>query len=160
MTDIASLRRELLQRRLATAAVGRPGSPGIPRLAQVEAPLSHGQERLWFVEQLGLSGSSYLVTAAVRLVGKLDADALSAALSDVVRRHESLRTRFEVRGESAMQVIDPPWPVALAPEMVATEDEARQRADALMRQPFDLSRDRLLRVALLQMSPDVHVLVL
>ncbi|BAM88924.1 amino acid adenylation domain protein [Bradyrhizobium oligotrophicum S58] len=135
-------------------------APLLPVPRQQPLPLSHGQERLWFVEQLGLSGSSYLVTAAVRLVGKLDADALSAALSDVVRRHESLRTRFEVRGESAMQVIDPPWPVALAPEMVATEDEARQRADALMRQPFDLSRDRLLRVALLQMSPDVHVLVL
>ena len=160
MTDIASLRRELLQRRLATAAVGRPESPGIPRLAQVEAPLSHGQERLWFVEQLGLSGSSYLVPAAVRLVGKLDIGALSAALSEVVRRHESLRTRFEMRGESAVQVIDPPWPVALVPEMAATEDEARQRSDALMRQPFDLSRDRLLRAALLQLSPDVHVLVL
>ncbi|WP_244422290.1 condensation domain-containing protein, partial [Bradyrhizobium sp. ORS 285] len=161
MTDLATLRRELLQRRLAAAAAGRQsGPPAIPRRGETEAPLSHAQERLWFVEQLGLSVSSYTVSAAVRLTGKLDVDALSAALSEVVRLHESLRTRFAGRGENAVQLIDPPWPVVLSPETVATEDAARQRLVALMQQPFDLSEDRLLRVALLQLSPDMHVLAL
>ncbi|WP_257168773.1 non-ribosomal peptide synthetase [Bradyrhizobium sp. SRS-191] len=161
MTDIATLRRELLQRWLAAAATGRqPGPPALPRLGETEAPLSHAQERLWFVEQLGLSGSSYTVSAAVRLTGKLDVDALSAALSEVVRRHEILRTRFALRDESAVQVIDPPWPVVLSPDVVATEEVARQRLAAWMQQPFDLSQDRLLRVALLQLAPDMHVLAL
>ncbi|WP_371507681.1 amino acid adenylation domain-containing protein [Bradyrhizobium sp. ORS 285] len=135
-------------------------SPLLPASRQQPLPLSHGQERLWFVEQLGLSNGGYNVSAAVRLTGKLDVDALSAALSEVVRRHESLRTRFAGRGDSAVQLIDPPWPVVLSPEAVATEDAARQRLVALMQQPFDLAQDRLLRVALLQLSPDMHVLAL
>ncbi|MGJ4946754.1 hypothetical protein ACQR1W_39785, partial [Bradyrhizobium sp. HKCCYLS1011] len=60
MTDIALLRRELLQRRVAAAAEGRRVPRDIPRVARdVPLPLSHGQERLWFVEQLGLAGGTY-----------------------------------------------------------------------------------------------------
>ncbi|MEH2621948.1 amino acid adenylation domain-containing protein/non-ribosomal peptide synthase protein (TIGR01720 family) [Bradyrhizobium sp. AZCC 1719] len=159
MTDIALLRRELLHRRVAAASMGRLASQDIARRGAAEAPLSHAQERLWFLEQLGLAGGSYNIAVAVRLTGRLDVAALSAALSEVVRRHEALRTRFESRGDGAVQVIDPPWPVALSPQAVEPR-QARQRADAIMQQPFDLARDRLLRVALLQLSPDVHVLVL
>ncbi|WP_315751432.1 non-ribosomal peptide synthetase [Bradyrhizobium sp. SZCCHNS3055] len=138
-------------------------APSAPLLLPVprDAPLllSHGQERLWFVEQLGLAGGTYNISAAVRLVGRLDGAALSAALSEVVRRHEVLRTRFEPQGESAVQRIDPPWQVELEPVVVSAE-EARQRAERIMQQPFDLARDRLLRAALLQLAPEDHVLVL
>ncbi|WP_035982712.1 condensation domain-containing protein, partial [Bradyrhizobium sp. STM 3843] len=117
------------------------------------------QERLWFVEQLGLAGGTYNISAAVRLVGRLDVTALSTALSEVVRRHEVLRTRFVPQGDSAVQRIDPPWPLALEPVAVSA-DEARQRAERIMQQPFDLRHDRLLRAALLGLAPDDHVLVL
>jgi hypothetical protein len=159
MTDIAALRRELLQRRVSAAVGGRRSSLDIPRLARTEAPLSHAQERLWFVEQLGLAGGTYNISVAVRLVGRLDAAALSATLSEVVRRHEVLRTRFEPRDESAVQVIDPPWQVVLEPVAVDAAS-ARQQAEAIMAQPFDLARERLLRAALLQLGSDAHVLVL
>ncbi|MEH2621947.1 amino acid adenylation domain-containing protein [Bradyrhizobium sp. AZCC 1719] len=150
---VASL-AERLQMAPATSA-----APLLPVERNEPLPLSHAQERLWFLEQLGLAGGSYNIAVAVRLTGRLDVAALSAALSEVVRRHEALRTRFESRGDGAVQVIDPPWPVALSPQAVEPR-QARQRADAIMQQPFDLARDRLLRVALLQLSPDVHVLVL
>ncbi|MGJ4946750.1 condensation domain-containing protein, partial [Bradyrhizobium sp. HKCCYLS1011] len=130
-----------------------------PASRDAPLPLSHGQERLWFVEQLGLAGGTYNISAAVRLVGRLDVTALSTALSEVVRRHEVLRTRFEPQGDSAVQRIDPSWPVALEPVAVSAE-EARQRAERIMQQPFDLAHDRLLRAALLELAPDDHVLVL
>ncbi len=76
-----------------------------------------------------------------------------------MRRHESLRTRFAPRGESAVQMIDPPWQMVLEP-VAADADTACQRAEALMQQPFDLARDRLLRAGLLRLAPDAHVLVL
>src|SRR5437763_1232002 len=158
MTDIASLRRELLHRRLATAA-GRPASRDIERRTTLEASLSHAQERLWFLEQLGVVGGSYNIGLAVRLAGRLDAAALAAALSEVVRRHEALRTRFASRDEAAVQVIDPPWPVTLEPLAVAP-DEAGEQARAMLQQRFDLAHDRLLRVALLRLAADRHVLVL
>jgi amino acid adenylation domain-containing protein/non-ribosomal peptide synthase protein (TIGR01720 family) len=158
MTDIASLRRELLHRRIAASAA-RPASRDIERRAAAEAPLSHAQERLWFLEQLGLVGGSYNIGLAVRLLGRLDTAALEAALSEVVRRHEALRTRFVSRGEAAVQLIDPPWPVTLEPLAVAP-DEAGERARAILQQRFDLAHDRLLRVALLRLDAEQHVLVL
>jgi len=133
--------------------------PLVPAPRDEPLPLSHAQERLWFVEQLGLAGGTYNISAAVRLVGRLDVAALSATLSEVVRRHEALRSRFEPRGESAVQMIDPPWQMALEPVAVDAAS-ARQQAEAIMAQPFDLARDRLLRAALLQLESDAHVLVL
>src|SRR4051812_15645206 len=158
MTDIASLRRELLNRRIAAAA-GRPAARDIERRAATEAPLSHAQERLWFVEQLGLVGGGYNIGLAVRLLGRLDAAALGAALSEGVRRHEALRTRFASRGEAAVQLIDPPRPIVLEPRAVEP-DQAGERARAILQQRFDLAQDRLLRVALLRLDAEQHVLVL
>src|SRR3982074_2889078 len=140
MTDIASLRRELLHRQLAAAA-GRPASRDIERRATQEAPLSHAQERLWFLEQLGLVGGSYNIGLAVRLVGRLDIAALAAALGEVVRRHEALRTRFTSRDEAAGQVIDPPWPIALEP-LAVTPDQAGEQDRAITQQRVGLAAGR------------------
>src|SRR6185436_4193377 len=70
--------------------------------------LSYAQERLWFLNQLGLVGSAYNMPFAVRLEGELDVAALERSLGEVVRRHEALRTRFEVRDGQGVQIIDPP----------------------------------------------------
>src|SRR5258708_5078356 len=159
MAELASVRRQLLQRRIAAAAAGRPASREIARLSTTQAPLSFAQERLWFLEELGMVGTAYNMPTAVRLVGGLEVAALSAALSEVVRRHEALRTRFATRDGAGVQVIDPPWRIDLEPvtfEVVA----ARRRVRALMEQPFDLASDRLLRSMLLRLGAEDHVLVL
>src|SRR5206468_12214817 len=76
-------------------AAGTRGAP-TPRLQPVprdlELPLSFAQERLWFLDRLEPGGSAYNISAAVRLVGPLDVAAFGAALGEVVRRHEALRT--------------------------------------------------------------------
>src|SRR3981081_4636449 len=148
MRDIASLRRELLNRRIAAAA-GRPASRDIERRAAPEAPLSHGQERLWFLEQLGLVGGGYNIGLAVRLVGRAGIAGLGAAGG---RRQGARPPGFRSRDEAAVQVIDPPWPIALEP-LAVTPDQAGEQARAIMQQRFDLAEDRLLRGALLRAPP-------
>src|SRR4051812_7011483 len=59
-------------------------------------PLSFAQQRLWFLEQLAPGNIAYNIPAAVRLSGQLDIKSLEASMSEVVRRHEALRTRFVV----------------------------------------------------------------
>src|SRR5204862_7978863 len=76
---------------------------------------SFAQERLWFLDRLGLVGPAYNLALAVRLRGELDAVALSAALHEIVRRHDALRTQYALRDGAGIQLIDPPWPVSLAP---------------------------------------------
>src|SRR5579862_8430167 len=89
-------------------AAGHPERRGMARL-----PLSFGQERLWFLDQLEPGGVAYNMPAAVRLRGEFDAAALAASLGEVVRRHEVLRTVFALAGEEAVQVPLPPAPLPL-----------------------------------------------
>jgi hypothetical protein len=69
-------------------------------------PLSYAQDRLWFLDQLGLVGAAYNIPAAVRLEGALDVTALERSLGDVIRRHEVLRTRFAAEDGRRIQVIE------------------------------------------------------
>ena len=70
-------------------------------------PLSFAQRRLWFLQQLEPSSAAYNVPFASRLSGRLDASALERALNEIVRRHEILRTTFELLDEEPAQVVAP-----------------------------------------------------
>jgi len=70
--------------------------------------LSYAQQRLWFLHQYMGPNAVYNVPLALRLQGEVDAVSLVRSLEELHRRHESLRTRFEARDDSAVQVIDPP----------------------------------------------------
>ncbi|WP_050886432.1 non-ribosomal peptide synthetase, partial [Bradyrhizobium sp. STM 3843] len=126
---------------------------------ELQLPLSFAQERLWFLDRLGRLGPAYHIGLTVRLTGALDPIALSAALTEIVRRHEAIRTRIVMRDGTASQQIDPPWRIDLVAEPVA-HAQAKQRTRGLMEEPFDLTRDRLLRVALLSLDAQDHVLAL
>ena len=88
---------------------GGPALPPVRVMARPERiPLSYAQQRLWFIEQLQGPSPMYNMAVALRLGGRLDAEALGAALADVVGRHESLRTLFAAVEGVPQQLVAPP----------------------------------------------------
>jgi amino acid adenylation domain-containing protein len=141
-----------------------------PPLRQVprdrELPLSFAQQRLWFLNRLELDSAAYNIPIALRLNGRLELGALARAFSEVIRRHEVLRTHFSEENGRPIQVISAAQPVDLAVEDLSAL--AADGADTVLmmrvaeeaNRPFDLSRDPLLRVGLFRLATDHHVLML
>jgi amino acid adenylation domain-containing protein/FkbM family methyltransferase len=129
------------------------------------APLSFEQERLWFLEQMGLVGPAYYLSGAVRLIGKLDETALERSVADLFERHETLRTRFEMQDGRGVQRVLPPSGFHLnvvdlmALDGEAQHSEVRRRTLLQVEEPFDLGGE-LVRVRLLKLTETRHVLLL
>jgi len=129
-------------------------------------PLSFGQERLWFLDRLEPDAAVYSIPMVLRLEGPLDVGALGGAMEEVVRRHEILRTRFELEDGQPHQVMGGPgrweWRVAdrsgLGGEAGAAE--ARRLCDEEARRPFDLARGPVVRVRLYRLGREEHVFFL
>ncbi|EWC60856.1 Siderophore biosynthesis non-ribosomal peptide synthetase module [Actinokineospora spheciospongiae] len=136
----------------------RPPLVAGPRPDRV--PLSPGQRRLWFLNQFDHSGAAYHVTLAVRLRGPLDARALRAALEDLVRRHESLRTVFPAEdGEPRQHVLDA---ATAHPEQVGAAVDEGDLPGVLAAEAareFDLAVDLPFRSALYALGAEEHVLL-
>ncbi len=136
--------------RLALTRRPRPG----------RVPLSFAQQRLWFLAQFEGASAVYNNPVAIRLEGDLDAQALEAALGDVIGRHEVLRTIFPaVDGEPGQQVIeldDLGWAL---PVTEVAEDELAGAVAAITGQPFDLTAETPVRARLLALGAGAHVLV-
>lgn len=126
---------------------------------------SYAQQRLWFLAQLEPDGVAYNIGQILRLRGALNVRALESALEELVRRHAALRTRFsDVRG-LPRQAIDPPPAIRLTvetPDPADATDRAAVHAwvDADLRRPFHLTTGPLLRVRLLRLAAQDHVLLL
>ncbi|HVF62094.1 MAG TPA: amino acid adenylation domain-containing protein, partial [Thermoanaerobaculia bacterium] len=167
LPTVAGLAAELEARQRAASG---PAPPPIARRAtDGPAPASFAQERLWFLEQLGEEGASYVVPVAYRLCGRLDRAALAAALAEIVRRHDALRTTFRAaEAPSAparvLQVVAPavelPLPLVDLGALGAAPAEAElRRLAAEGARGFDLARGPLLRAALFRRSADDHALL-
>src|SRR5262249_27370803 len=87
---------------------GQQAPPIVPVSQDGELPLSFAQQRLWFLDQLETSSSFYNIASARRLNGQLNVSVLMQSLTEIVRRHESLRTTFSVHEEQPFQVIAKP----------------------------------------------------
>ncbi|HEU0297990.1 MAG TPA: amino acid adenylation domain-containing protein, partial [Longimicrobium sp.] len=139
---------------------------GRPADAPHTAPASFAQERLWFLHRMEPESPAYNISAAWRLAGPLDEDALRAALGGLVRRHETLRTTFALVDGAPVQVIAPaaevPLPVTALGELPADVREyaARRLAEEEADRPFDLEAGPLFRPRLLRLAADDHVLVI
>ncbi len=131
-----------------------------------DLPLSFAQQRLWFLDQLNPGGAAFNMPMAVRLAGRLEAWAVRAALAELARRHEVLRTTFRALDIEAAQVIAPAAPVDLPTvDLRALDDarrtrEARRLTDREARLTFDLERGPLLRVTLLRLAAEESQLLL
>ncbi|MCX5389115.1 non-ribosomal peptide synthase/polyketide synthase [Streptomyces sp. NBC_00094] len=140
---------------------GTPRQALVPRPRRELMPLSFAQRRLWFLQQFGAPSATYHMPLALRLSGDLDRAALSAALVDVVARHETLRTVFPHTGgipyQRVLDTAEVAVPLAVRKtgerELSATLREAAVRG-------FDLTSEVPLRAELFSVAPDEHVLLL
>ncbi|MEU7260377.1 condensation domain-containing protein [Streptomyces rimosus] len=169
-TTVRALARRLHELSAEAGEAGAAGGPDdlpIPRIGRDgPLPLSFGQEPLWYLDQVNPGSPLYNVPAPLHLTGPLDTAALQDALSDMAARHEVLRSAFLTDADSA------PYVAFTAPEpLLAVLDVSRMpgeqrgpRVRTLIRdavaQPFDLTRDTLLRALLIKRAEADHVLVL
>ena len=129
-------------------------------------PLSFAQQQLWLLDRIRPGSAAYNVTSAFHLEGALDEAAFGRALDAIVARHEALRTTFHEAGEEPAQVVGPPRPVELERvDLSALPADLREAALArclreAARRPFDLSRDLMLRGALVRLGEREHVVLL
>ncbi|HEX3187507.1 MAG TPA: amino acid adenylation domain-containing protein [Pyrinomonadaceae bacterium] len=129
-------------------------------------PLSSTQEGLWFIHRFAPESPAYNIFAAARLVGDLDLTALQASVNEIVRRHETLRTAFaEVDELPALVIADElELPIAHLEHSEWSESEKESQIVSLAieesRRPFNLTRQPLLRVNLVKLRADEHVLLL
>ena len=128
-------------------------------------PVSFAQQRLWILNQLLPDSPAYNVPTAVLLSGPLDIGALERSFTEVIRRHQSLRTTFaEVDGDP-VQIVHPPQPITLSVQDLselpdkAREAKTRRLAAHDARLPFDLAQGPLLRHSLLRLGDQQHVLL-
>src|ERR1043165_1635890 len=132
--------------------------PLVPASRDAELPLSYGQQRLWFLEQLRPGEAAYNVPLPLRLRGALDAARLHRALTQLAQRHEILRSRFETRDGAPVLRIDAAADIAL-PVIDLGARDLRQFLHDAARTPFALDR-ALLRASLIRVAGDDHVLLL
>ena len=136
-----------------------------PRSRQEVCPLSFAQQRLWFLDHLDGQSATYNISRAMQLSGPLDVEALEQGIKEIIRRHEVLRTTFQIIEGQPVQVIAPTVDFSLTivdlqswPEENRTAEITCLTHDAV-HAPFDLSRDTLIRSQLLKLGADSHVLL-
>jgi nonribosomal peptide synthetase DhbF len=148
-----------LAERLRAAQAAR--TPLKPMVRPAEIPLSFAQRRLWFLDRLEGPSATYNIPVAVRLNGPLEVSALEAALGDLVRRHESLRTLFaEVHGVPQQQIVEPAKVQPVLKVVPVSEADLPGVLSAVAEQSFALSSEIPFRVRLFGLGEDQHVLLL
>lgn len=138
--------------------------PRRPREDVNQFPTSIDQERLWFIEQLQPGNTAYNIFSASRIRGPLDAALMERVVNELIARHEVLRTTFKVVDDEPVQVIHPRMEIKLTPvdlqsiPLEKREQEALHLVTEDFSRPFDLEKGPLLRVGLLRLADDDHVL--
>ncbi|MCX4820780.1 condensation domain-containing protein [Streptomyces sp. NBC_01142] len=120
-------------------------------------PASFGQQRLWLLEQIQPDMPLYNEAVGLRLRGRLEPAALAQAMTEVLSRHEVLRTVLELDGAEVVQVVRAPEPVELPVSDLGSYDEAIAEARRLALIPFDLGRGPLIRCRLMRVAPEEHL---
>lgn len=137
-----------------------------PRDRSQPCPLSSGQKRIWFFEQLVPDVPLYNESEAVRLQGKLNVEALEQALNIVISRHELLRSTIEGSNEEPVAVVHESWPLRLKRiDLSGLAPAQRQKElDRLLieepRRPYHLRSEPGIRAMLLQLGVEDHAFIL
>ncbi|WP_122614320.1 non-ribosomal peptide synthetase, partial [Pseudomonas viridiflava] len=161
-----SLRHLFEARELAAFAqcAGQGQSASVPSFVKADRSqplgLSYAQQRQWFLWQLDPQGTAYNMPAVLRLSGPLDIAALENSFSALIARHETLRTTFRQDGEQAVQIIHPARAFTLTVEQLPRGQGVEAVVQHEVQRPFDLEQGPLLRVKLLNLRSDEHLLIL
>ncbi|HEX6749437.1 MAG TPA: amino acid adenylation domain-containing protein [Longimicrobium sp.] len=164
LADLSPERRRLLALKLKQKAAAADAPAAVGERPSV-FPASFAQRRLWLLDRLEPGSTAYSLPKVWRIPGPLDAAVLERALDELVRRHESLRTRLEERDGEPVQVIAPPSSFtlemtdlsALGPDASRAELERLARADAAT--PFRLDEGPLFRASLVRLGDEEHALL-
>jgi hypothetical protein len=130
---------------------------------EIRFPLSFAQQRLWFIDQLEQGSAAYSIPSAVRLEGKLDRGVFESVINEIIRRHEILRTRFEVEEGAPVQVIEEWKHQRLKVEDMTnlTEEEKEEEIRRIVKEEagtgFDLNRGPLIRIRVIALDEDHSV---
>jgi thioesterase domain-containing protein/NRPS condensation-like uncharacterized protein len=161
----ASLTIESLARQIDTASTKNSVAPILPSPHQSKIPLSLTQQRLWFLYQLEGKSSAYNIPLALEMKGVLQVNALNKAIAEIVRRHQILRTNFQLIDDNPVQIINPTRdiPLEIVDLRSLSESERNTKLQRLMEteihRPFDLTQESLLRATLFQQTPDSQILL-
>lgn len=159
--------RALFEAALKEKGLRPPQVDQIPRRSREDANVfqtSIDQERLWFIEQLQPGNAAYNIFSASRIRGLLDAAVMERVVRELIARHEVLRTTFTIVDDEPMQVINPEADFTLTPidlqwlPLDQREPEALRLVTEDFSRPFDLEKGPLLRVGLIRLAEDDHVL--
>ncbi|MGW1774912.1 amino acid adenylation domain-containing protein, partial [Streptomyces sp. NPDC002104] len=143
---------------VALAAAARPRAALRPAPRPDRLPASPAQQRLWFLDRLAPSGTTYNLPVGYRLNGPVDAAALESALGDLLVRHEVLRTVYRESDELVLQAVLPSAPAELH-RARCSESELPGLLDVLGSHVFDLSAELPIRVTLITLAENEHVLL-
>ena len=131
-----------------------------PKQRISSVPLSYAQQRLWFLDQLEPNSPFYNIPVMMRLTGKLNIAALTQSFNEIIRRHEILRTAFEVRDGEPLQTIRPNQSIEIEQiDLTALQRNQQEIWETLCRnqanKPFNLENDLLVRATLLILTDSV-----
>ncbi len=137
-----------------------------PEKRNSEIPLSFSQQRLWFLDQLAPGNAYYNIPSALRLHGHIDIGIIERSLNQIILRHEILRTVFKSEKGQPHQVVLPELKIRIASLDLSGSSEEEQRLETKKiaadeaRQPFNLESGPLLRVKVIILKPDDHILLI
>lgn len=166
LKNAIGVHKEEILRILASQGGPTNGLPPLrPAPRDGRLPLSAGQERLWFLQEMGPS-AAYNLQVGLTIRGTIDVALLQRAVDEVFRRHETLRTTFEAHDGRPFQVVHPPSPYPLETiDLSGADPETRRRQARRVRveqasEIFRLSESPPIRIALVSLGPDAHELLI
>jgi amino acid adenylation domain-containing protein len=167
ITGLSVEKRQLLERYLKTAGLNLSRTVILPQSRETNKfPLSFAQQRLWFLDQLEPNSAVYNIPDMQQFSGPLNLAALERSMSELIRRHESLRTTFQSIDGEPVQVIAEAQPRKIEVIDLSHLPRAKREAEAqrMARDegevPFDLSRGPLFRFRLVKLEEEEHLLLL
>lgn len=160
---ILALGRKIDDYRLSAQGIPVVPMRSVPRTGDL--PLSFAQQRLWFLDQLAPNSAFYNIPTALRLTGSLNESALIKSLETIIERHEALRTTFPEQDGKPYQYIATHLPLPLEKTDLTALDPAQRELEIMRlaeeeaRRPFDLAHGPLLRIHLVKVADQDHVLL-